>query len=156
MNPYHPLVKRLSELSTEESEESRMQVEAMIRTMYDTALVASGFHVYDQADYAERMARLISKSLEIDYESLREELAEKSKEDLKLAAEDVRKEEEAAKERDAEDARKRKEEEEKMAKESAGTDGQDGEVDLEKLQEAMNMARQGEDDGDEADAKIEL
>ncbi|KAJ8903678.1 hypothetical protein NDN08_004780 [Rhodosorus marinus] len=156
LNPYHPLVKRLSELSTEQSAESRLQVEAMIRTMYDTALVSSGFHVYDQADYAERMARLISKSLDIDYEGLREELAEKSKEDLKLAAEDVRKEEEAAQERDAEDARKRKAEEEKMAKEGEGAEGQDGEVDLEKLQEAMKMASQGEDDGDEAEAKEEL
>jgi len=156
LNPYHPLVKRLSELCTEESAEMRLQAEAMIRTMYDTALVASGFHVYDQAEYAERMARLISKSLDLDYEGLREELAEKSKEDLKLAEEDVRKEEQAAQERDAEDARKRKEEEEEIAKERAGAEDQDGEIDLEKLQEAMKMANQGEDGGDEAEVKEEL
>mmetsp|Transcript_2782 Transcript_2782/g.8441 ORF Transcript_2782/g.8441 Transcript_2782/m.8441 type:complete len:903 (-) Transcript_2782:3625-6333(-) len=101
LNPYHPLVKRLAEMVN--SNESSDECEKLVRVMYDTALVASGFHIFDSTEYADRMARLVADLLEVDYDVMKEDLKKTSAEDTKLAAEDVKKAEEEAARKEAEE-----------------------------------------------------
>lgn len=116
VNPYHPLIKKLAEMVRDHPENDT--ISSMIETMYDTALVASGFHVFDTTSYAERMSRLIAESLNIDFEAMQRDLQVMSESDAKDAAEDVKRSIEEAKEE--EERRKRKAEEEKAS------DGDDG------------------------------
>jgi len=64
INPRHPLIKELKKKSTEEPDDKSLVEIANL--MYDSALISSGFHMDNPADFAARINRVMSLGLKID------------------------------------------------------------------------------------------
>jgi len=64
INPRHPLIKELRKKSTEEPDDK--SIVEIANLMYDSALLSSGFHMDNPADFATRINRVMSLGLKID------------------------------------------------------------------------------------------
>eukprot|EP01127_Copromyxa_protea_P001398 TRINITY_DN113_c0_g1_i4.p1 TRINITY_DN113_c0_g1~~TRINITY_DN113_c0_g1_i4.p1 ORF type:complete len:461 (+),score=151.32 TRINITY_DN113_c0_g1_i4:825-2207(+) len=63
INPRHPIIKQL--LSIVEAEEQDSRTEDIIRVLYDSAALSSGYSVDDSASLSSRLHRLVAGSLSI-------------------------------------------------------------------------------------------
>jgi len=64
INPRHPLIKELRKKSAEEPDDK--SIVEIANLMYDSALLSSGFHMDNPADFATRINRVMSLGLKID------------------------------------------------------------------------------------------
>jgi len=64
INPRHPLIKELRKKSAEEPDDK--SIIEIANLMYDSALLSSGFHMDNPADFATRINRVMSLGLKID------------------------------------------------------------------------------------------
>ena len=65
INPYHPIIKALNDAVQKEGEE-KANVMDLIELLHESALLQSGFQISEPADFAKRVNRVISTSLDID------------------------------------------------------------------------------------------
>jgi heat shock protein beta len=64
INPRHPLIKELKRRSTEDGEDKdAVEVAALL---YDSALLASGFHMENPTDFINRINRVMSIGMKVD------------------------------------------------------------------------------------------
>jgi len=64
INPRHPLIKEMKRLSGEDPSDSSLI--DMANLMYDSALLSSGFHMDNPAEFSARLQRVISMGLKVD------------------------------------------------------------------------------------------
>jgi len=64
INPRHPLIKEMRKKSSEEPDDK--SIVEIANLMYDSALLSSGFHMDNPADFATRINRVMSLGLKID------------------------------------------------------------------------------------------
>jgi len=64
INPRHPIIKELKAKSAADAEDKSLVDVANL--LFDSAVVSSGFHLKDTADFAKRLQRVVSTSLSID------------------------------------------------------------------------------------------
>lgn len=64
LNPAHPIIKELKNRATQGPPESNTQ--DLVRLLYDTALLTSGFTLDDPSVYARRVTKMISIGLSLD------------------------------------------------------------------------------------------
>jgi heat shock protein beta len=72
LNPRHPMVVKLLEMAVEKP--TSRKTKDMVWLLYDTALMASGFSHEDNDEFAERMYRTISHSINVEDEDLLDEI----------------------------------------------------------------------------------
>jgi len=70
LNPSHPIIKELKNRASQGAPESSTQ--DLVRLLYDTALLTSGFTLDDPSIYARRVAKMISLGLSLDTEDVEE------------------------------------------------------------------------------------
>merc|ERR1711939_475868 len=71
INPYHPVVLKLSEKAKESSEDEETKDLALL--LYDSALVQAGFDIDDQSAFQKRTLKLIKSGLSVDEDAKPEE-----------------------------------------------------------------------------------
>jgi len=67
LNPFHPIVKELNKLYKEDPESDAAA--DLANTLYDTALLRSGFSLKDTTTFSERMDKLLRRSYNIDLDA---------------------------------------------------------------------------------------
>merc|ERR1712216_825091 len=95
INPYHPVVLKLSEKAKESSEDEETKDLALL--LYDSALVQAGFDIDDQSSFQKRTLKLIKSGLSVDEDAKPEEPEdelEEEEEEKKEGEEDGEKKEE--------------------------------------------------------------
>jgi molecular chaperone HtpG len=70
LNPSHPIIKELKNRASQGAPESSTQ--DLVRLLYDTALLTSGFTLDDPSIYARRVTKMISLGLSLDTEDVEE------------------------------------------------------------------------------------
>ena len=71
INPYHPVVLKLSEKAKESAEDEDTKDLALL--LYDSALVQAGFDIDDQSNFQKRTMKLIKGGLDVDEDAKPEE-----------------------------------------------------------------------------------
>ncbi|EGG04775.1 uncharacterized protein MELLADRAFT_88520 [Melampsora larici-populina 98AG31] len=66
INPKHPLIQGLLSKVPEGEEEADEELKYVVRTLWDTSLVRSGFNVVDNNAYFDRIEVLLRKSIGVD------------------------------------------------------------------------------------------
>ncbi|KAH9817316.1 Hsp90 protein-domain-containing protein [Melampsora americana] len=66
INPKHPLIQGLLSKVPESGEEADEELRYVVRTLWDTSLVRSGFNVVDNNAYFDRIEVLLRKSIGVD------------------------------------------------------------------------------------------
>lgn len=66
INPKHPLIQGLLSKVPEAGEEADEELRYVVRTLWDTSLVRSGFNVVDNNAYFDRIEILLRKSIGVD------------------------------------------------------------------------------------------
>jgi len=70
LNPTHPIIKELKNRASQGAPESSTQ--DLVRLLYDTALLTSGFTLDDPSVYARRVTKMISLGLSLDADDTEE------------------------------------------------------------------------------------
>eukprot|EP00741_Cyanophora_paradoxa_P019120 tig00021126_g18461.t1 len=89
INPYHPMVRKLNELSKTDKEDPLAKELATV--LYDTAALNSGFAIEDPNNFADRIYRLMKRGLSMDPDAAVDE--EEVAKDEAAAAEEEEEEE---------------------------------------------------------------
>jgi HSP90 family molecular chaperone len=71
INPYHPVVLKLSEKVKEDAEAT--ETKDLAYMLYDTALVSAGFDIEDQSNFQKRLMKFVSAGLNVEVDAAMEE-----------------------------------------------------------------------------------
>jgi heat shock protein beta len=116
INGNHPVVNDLLQKVKDNSDDDNAKATA--ETLFQTALIESGFEIADPSDLAKRLYALMSKSLGVDPEATVKEIELPEDEEEEEAEEDDKKDDEEEKEEvEEEDEKKEEEKEEKKEEE---------------------------------------
>ena len=90
VNPYHPLIKELNAKVKADPEDSTAK--DLVRVMFETAAIRSGYTVKDSLDFAKRIERMLRLSMGVDMDAkveLPDDAEEETSEEVKSEDEDI-------------------------------------------------------------------